>query len=382
MTADASSDQAFRLMDLPAEVRLKVYDCFAEVPPHDEPTVPNRSQSGDAQWWAGMKALRVVVKERRAVLVTRVSLLSVCRQIHAEWFPIYFRSTDIIVHGPKHAYWGKTYKRDCTVIGMGQKLTFDKVFLQITSQKVLSQIRKLRLDASMPSGINWCGDLGSLPTSVNWSNLRSFAGVLARCCHSMPLLHEVELYARYSSFNSVNDSIVWYGTNRRNPTHVWNSDNEGGRWEEIESLLTRETAALEGWNITRYINVQWEKDPDPDEPWVIVLSRDIYTVHLHFVKPLEHNTSAPSTLDASPKLIVRYMSPDDVCGAFTRDYASKYAGVDMGRYMDMNQAILDTSWEEKDVEVSRLAQEPNLSTSHSVSPTDWGFEEGRGKWTW
>ncbi len=277
----------------------------------------------------GTKPHRPAVNERRAILCTRLSLLKVCRQIHAEWYPRYFGTTNIIVHGPNLVYWDPN---STSLVRQGRELTFDRVFLKVASQGVLGNLRKLRFDASLNRPLERIDD--RVDSSVDWPNLRQFASMLNQHVHCLPRLQEVELYARLQSNIGVNSPQTWHNDGPATSQNAWKMVSEGGKWDEIQALMggNDEGAVLAGWTITRNINVVWLLRTAP--VYLHQLRGYYKSVHLHFAKPLRTSDPATCASCADPRTTMRFMNANDVLTEFRRDYESTVLSAAMGRHAE------------------------------------------------
>ncbi|KAJ9603869.1 hypothetical protein H2200_011390 [Cladophialophora chaetospira] len=326
--ASSPPSRSFAFMDLPVELRTEVFDCFAQLPEHMESVVPEQRIVGLEEWCAKMEAHRAVLKERRAISITRSSLLFVSRQFNIEWAPIWFRSTDIIVHGPKLDYWGPTPCSSDRESRIGRELELE-TFFNVASHRSLSNVRRLRFDASIHH------DLvpSMVATTVNWPALRRFADILQHHRGSLPLLQEVEMYARHRWNVGINKSAVWNRTHHLSPQKAWSVVSEDGKWEEIEALLVG--ASLKGWNTTRNLNLRWSGAG----------FHDADTVHIHITKPTGTEKGGATASNPSPKIVLRYMDLHEALSLHIRDFGSHIDYVDLGRYPGFNQDELDADWE-------------------------------------
>ncbi|EXJ92158.1 hypothetical protein A1O3_00708 [Capronia epimyces CBS 606.96] len=75
------------LLDLPAEARLQIYNCFTPVPPRDFDELDEAADTA-----------------RQLLVEARKNLTLVCRQITEEWTPMFYRSTTFVVNHlkPRH----------------------------------------------------------------------------------------------------------------------------------------------------------------------------------------------------------------------------------------------------------------------------------------
>jgi hypothetical protein len=270
-SADATS-ASFRFMDLPPEVRKMIYDCFATVPTSD----------------AGSD------EEFKAITKTRTSLLSVSRQINAEWSTTFFRTTTIIVHGPRSEYQGF----DGVGVYTGRPLCFDKFFLKSASASTVCSIRRLCYDASIH------GPFGTvnhrLASTVNFPNLRQFARILDRSRTDLSSLQAVELYARWQGYDGGNRRPSVWDPTKDCSAALWARADEGGLWEEIVDLLVHRNrrAALKGWNVFRKVHVGHS----------IGLSQfnQIFSVHVSFSK--RHAGREIGEAVTNPAIILKSMT--------------------------------------------------------------------------
>ncbi|KAJ9603872.1 hypothetical protein H2200_011394 [Cladophialophora chaetospira] len=274
-------------LDLPFDARKETYDCYAGV--------ISISDNDD--------------EERKAVSKTRKSLLSVCRQVNAEWTPTFIRTTNIIVHGPRSAYIAHTDPNVLT----GRSLVFDKAFLRSVSAGLTNNIRRLCYDASIHGPQGYVNH--RLVSTVNFQALRQLAHILSRSSSELTLLQDVELYARWQAWTGPNRDIML----RRSlmqpcEKEIWAFASEHGQWEQIEDQLARRNrrAALKGWEICRNVKIatRWDK-------FLAYECRRIFSVHVHFSK---QGTDAGSANATDPKTTVDFLPPAELVRVFINEY--------------------------------------------------------------
>ncbi|EXJ60334.1 hypothetical protein A1O7_04486 [Cladophialophora yegresii CBS 114405] len=248
MDSATTASGSFRFMDLPLEVRMGVYDYFVAAPKD----AAGSDEGFSAITEAGKESHRCFPLQRRVdagfveeltiILKTRRSLLSVSHQINAEWSPVFFRTTTIIVHGPILEYLHDGGVGTTT----GRALGFEKFFLRSASASTLGNIRRLCYDASIHGPFESVSY--SKATTVNFPNLRQFARILDRYRTDLSSLQEVELYARWQIWHGRNRWPGWWVQSSNAAASVWTAASDGGLWEEIEHLLVRRNrrAALRG----------------------------------------------------------------------------------------------------------------------------------------
>ncbi|ETI24836.1 hypothetical protein G647_04206 [Cladophialophora carrionii CBS 160.54] len=299
MDSTTTTSQCFRFMDLPPEVRKEIYDYFVAVPKNDAgfgEEVVAIAGVGEESYDCFLPMQRVdvgFVEELAAISKTRRSLLNVSHQINAEWSPTFFRTTTIIVHGPRSEYLGGNDRRITT----GRALSFEKAFLKSASASILSNIRRLCYDASIH------GRFESVSyqrvTTVNFPNLRQFARILDRYRTDLSSLQDVELYARWQIWHGGNRDLRPWGLSNAAAADVWARASEGGLWEEIEQLLVRRNrrAALTGWSVVRKVNICHFRCPFPSQ---------MLCVHVHFSKRHPGHGAGESVAD--PGIVINSLT--------------------------------------------------------------------------
>ncbi|KAJ9603873.1 hypothetical protein H2200_011395 [Cladophialophora chaetospira] len=85
---------AFRLLDLPGEMRLQIFSYYAYA---HKTVLPEDDRVQTRRHAATMEAKR---QDILASKKTRISLLSVSHQVSKEWAPIFYRTTTVLINPP------------------------------------------------------------------------------------------------------------------------------------------------------------------------------------------------------------------------------------------------------------------------------------------
>ena len=295
-------DESFRFLDLPVELRMEIYTYFVNFPRVNENQTCGDGHAGTVTSTkvddkagdtgdACRSQKEACKKERREISVTRRSLLQLCHQVSAEFLPIFYQTSKVIVHRhrvrrnvfstlwPAHTpslagteYWFSPPKDTPVrrIVTSSDAAYFMKTYLGEVKPSTTSLIRHLDYDASIWDRFVWLphefwgmcyrkqADPSELTTNIDFPGLRKFSQVLARFKKSLPCLETVRLHGVGDEHNE-NYALALQDT--VNPTHVWAIASELGQWDAVEKALvgqpTPQSGALYGWSILR--EVVWEK---------------------------------------------------------------------------------------------------------------------------
>ncbi|KAJ9607436.1 hypothetical protein H2200_008509 [Cladophialophora chaetospira] len=319
-----------QLLELPVEVRLKIYSHFARIP-------TNREHGVD----------RVTFKkERNAISKTRRSLLKVNRKISEEFKPIFYRSTSIIVHAkqpPIPNPWYQPPRSDLSkeedeeekksrdrksvvhvekIITKGTPMNLETQFLSTLAPHLLAEIRCIEYDATIwggvyiwrPTEFHFDSETSDFPdhsrergSNVDFAGLQEMPSLLRRFMPALPALEEVKLYGFSDDYMLLVYTITKFQSS--NLRWLWADASYHGSWEKIESLLTKgdpltegETAPIPNWEITRTVNLKEHEN--------YLGELFIQKVEVVFRKPQPQTHDLGMLTPTSPKLIAVYKSQD------------------------------------------------------------------------
>ena len=306
-------------LDLPIEIRLEIYGYFAKLPEYEDYGIQlldfAEKESGDViidkrKMKATTAQKAAYDNEYAAIKKTVASLLLVCRDINAEYTPIFYRNQSFrvdTVQPPIDNPWfeptgqsAATRRKKTTItnndiksiLTVGTARDFQAKFLRTLTPCKLSHLGSLEYDASIFNGYVWHPDKFEFDPSplheghrangssnVDFEGLLHLATVLQEYKDALSSLQRVMLCGVGDPAMVQPYSLDRFGS--ANLESVWSKTIEGPKWEEVERKLvggqdqkSRSTAPLSGWKITRRL-VLWGWDDD------IVISK----VHVLFEKP-------------------------------------------------------------------------------------------------
>ncbi|KAK5224272.1 hypothetical protein LTR47_009883 [Exophiala xenobiotica] len=142
--------QPFRFLELPVEIRMRIYDLFCTMPLTDRDSTP---------------------PERSWIVKARGNLLLTCRQIHEEFAPHFWQSADIKIYNPRVPTGAPHQELVPRGYGLLAKHIedFETLFLNTLATYKLQFIRRLEFDTSIQPeyrpergwGVVDCSDLQS-----------------------------------------------------------------------------------------------------------------------------------------------------------------------------------------------------------------------------
>ncbi|KAK5265679.1 hypothetical protein LTR99_008817 [Exophiala xenobiotica] len=231
----------FHFLNLPAEVRLQIYDLFATVPPLKIPLKPFNDHF-------------IAVRTRR-------NLMLVCHKITQEFAPLFYRTTTVIVHTPKeiHELNPRQFKFD-SVTGKYEErfgwpgnyctpAQFDHLFLKRLQPHKICNIRKLEYNA-----MAWRYDRGRLDFHL----FVSLTSILRLYKSDLTSLSEVVLLGppRASLIR-----YLWPSQPNADPCcdpkEVWKRDGYNGNWDDtLRSMQSsRRSGIFRGWRIEKEVSI-------------------------------------------------------------------------------------------------------------------------------
>lgn len=253
LSTQSHGSLTFPFLDLPFELRLIVYAYFLHMTPRYLPCLhlPLRSLPTTAEFQAGMADLPRSDVYHHAISKTRKSLNLVCRQISAEWSPLFYETTTSIVHAskrklgyfkPKHIF----YNPHCN------PWIFANDFLRVLEPTKLASIKRIEYE-------NQPGHLESF---------NDFPKLLMKHIDRLPSLERLTLHIRtycLIEFGSLSGTVRLGD----NPIDVWRTMTWRWNLEEAEehflglgkknrTLRAKKQGAgvLQGWNITRKLRAK------------------------------------------------------------------------------------------------------------------------------
>ncbi|KAJ9616427.1 hypothetical protein H2200_000145 [Cladophialophora chaetospira] len=180
---DVSKLGAFRLLDLPIELRMIIYRMF-------DVHAADRLEDGE---------------ELAKIKKTRLSLFSVCKQVAEEWTPMFYQNKTFLVNvklpdGHRIRDRLKLWK------GHDASAYFGAKFLKSLAVNKAQHIRKLEYDLNWAYNSHTCYHPGD-PIAIGWTQLdvegaRGLSRVLYDQQHKMPSLEQVVISAHY--YRSIN----------------------------------------------------------------------------------------------------------------------------------------------------------------------------------
>lgn len=119
-------------LDLPAEIRLQVYGHFVTIPA------------------ATTRTSKEQIDHRAEVILTRYSLQLLCRQISAEWSPLFYSTTTITVNGAVR--YKELSRTQVHSAGLSPDLFESNFLLADQSLHILNAIKRIHYDATIQEG--------------------------------------------------------------------------------------------------------------------------------------------------------------------------------------------------------------------------------------
>ncbi|KAK5403415.1 hypothetical protein LTR07_008047 [Exophiala xenobiotica] len=162
--------QPFRFLELPVEIRMRIYDLFCTMPLTDRDSTP---------------------PERSWIVKARGNLLLTCRQIHEEFAPHFWQSADIKIYNPRVPT-GAPYQE---LVPRGYGLLakhiedFETLFLKTLATYKLQFIRRLEFDTSIQPEYRPERGWGV----VDWYGVESLAIALTKHMHNLRSLCEISI---------------------------------------------------------------------------------------------------------------------------------------------------------------------------------------------
>lgn len=243
-----NGQKAFPFLDLPFELRMSIYAYFLQMTPYYLVCLrlPLRSLPTSAQTPDDLATLRDSERDYAVISRTRKALNRVCRQITAEWSPLFWETTSSIVHASKGNL-GYFQPRHMILDPFCNPWNFANDFLRVLQPSKLAMIKRIAYDIRP-------GDFDSFA---------DFPKLLMKHIDRLPALEQLTLN---SNAHGLGDhGFVRLGSY---PMEVWRLSNWHHRWEQIEqrflgigrknqTIRAKRNGAgvLQGWNATRKLRV-------------------------------------------------------------------------------------------------------------------------------
>ncbi|KEF62873.1 uncharacterized protein A1O9_00846 [Exophiala aquamarina CBS 119918] len=243
-----NGQKPFPFLDLPLELRLSIYAYFLHMttfylpclrlPLTSVPHCPTRSQ-------AEVDAIQDSARDDESISKTRKSLNLVCLQITAEWSPLFYETTNSIVHAskrklgfrPKHM----VFDPYCN------PWNFANDFLRVLHPSKLVMIKRIAYDIR----------------PGNLDSFEDFPKLLTKHIDRISALEQITLHSY--TYGLVDHGFLRFGYF---PMDVWRTSPWRHRWEHIEqrflgigrknhTVHAKKNGAgvLQGWNATRKLTV-------------------------------------------------------------------------------------------------------------------------------
>jgi hypothetical protein len=226
--------QPFRFLELPSEIRMRIYDLFCTMPLTDRDSTP---------------------PERSWIVKARGNLLLTCRQIHEEFASNLYRSADIIIASA----WASGEIKHPSVASYSKPVAdFERLFLRTLATYKLQFIRRLELDASFgPQPVFFWA-----VASANYGMIRSLAMVLSKHIHNLKSLCEVsfiEMTQLKGQSRSTYLPPILNSDPQTRDRDFWETNHEVPEWDcmATQYLQTgRRSGFLRSWTLTKTAWIQ------------------------------------------------------------------------------------------------------------------------------
>ncbi|KAK5443379.1 hypothetical protein LTS15_010724 [Exophiala xenobiotica] len=175
---------------------------------------------------------------------TRHSLMAVSQQISEECTPLIFRRLQFTIHAlyPSALQEGLSTNE----IRFAPRYTadaFDRFYLRKMSEFRLRNIHSLSYNVARPT------EDGRQFPKADWSVMEELGRVLLSHSGSLECLEEVVIYLR-QSWVVLGSPEVGMADEK-----IWHFVSEEGRWDKIEQQLVLKDGPLQGWKISRRIDL-------------------------------------------------------------------------------------------------------------------------------
>ncbi len=182
---------------------------------------------------------------------TRHSLMAVSHQISEECTPLFFRQLRFTIHAlypsALQAGFSKSairFSPRCTPRG------FDQFYLRKMSDFRLRNIHSLGYNVARPT------ERRARVSTANWLGMKELCGVLLSHIGSLECLEELVIYMKPR----------WAITQKEvkiDKEEMWYVVDRDGTWDEIEQKLVRRGGPLQGWKVSRRIELSDVPQRDP-----------------------------------------------------------------------------------------------------------------------
>ena len=225
-------------LGLPLEIRTQIYSYFI------------RSA-------AARSTITATERESQPIHETRHSLMAVSQQISQECTPLFFRQLRFITHVPRLSAMGvRPSQHPIYDIPRCTPDDFDRFFLRKLSDFRLRNIHSLSYNVGRPTEEPLRG------MRADRSGMRELGKVLLSHSGSLECLEELVIYLKPRRAMTPRH-VKW------DKEKMWHLVSGNGQWDKIEQKLVRRGGPLQGWKVSRRIELGDVPRHDVSERYVL-----------------------------------------------------------------------------------------------------------------